>query len=104
MERVLADVSLEALRPSPNINTFGDLVNIVVRNATVVAGLISFALLVFGGLGVIIGAGGGDPKRIEQGQKTIVGAVGGLILILIAVWVVRILEAVTGKPVLQFVP
>lgn len=101
MERVLALVDLNTIRPAQNIDTFGELVNIVVKNAIVIAGLITFAFLVFGGLGVIIGAGGGDPKRIEQGQKTIVGAVGGLILILVAVWIVQMLEKVTGTSLLQ---
>jgi hypothetical protein len=101
MERLLAQVDLNDIRPAQDINTFSDLVNIVVKNAIVIAGLISFALLVFGGLGVIMGAGGGDSKRMEQGQKTITSAIMGLILVLVAVWIVQLLEKLTGRPLLS---
>lgn len=99
--RVLADVVLNTIRPSPNIGTFGELINIIVKNAVVIAGVISFALLVFGGLGIIMGAGGGDPKRMQQGRKTIVGALGGLILVLTSVWIIQIIEAITGTSLLR---
>lgn len=89
-------VDLSTLAPTTAFDTFGDLVTIVIKNAVVLAGIISFLLLVFGGFGVIIGAGSGDTHKIEQGQKTIVGAVAGLIVIVTAVWIVQILEKLTG--------
>lgn len=95
MNRVLA-VSLDELRPAQAIESFPELVNLVVKNAVVLAGIISFLLLVFGGLAVIMGAGGGDTKRIEQGQKTIVGAVVGLLLVVGSVWIMQLIGLITG--------
>jgi hypothetical protein len=97
MEQVFAQVNLgdPALRVSPFEN-FGDLVNIIVKNAFVFAGLITFFLLVFGGLSVIMGAGAGDSKKMESGKKTITGAVMGLLIVFAAYWIVQILEKITG--------
>jgi hypothetical protein len=76
--------------------TLGSLVTVIVRNAYVLAGLISFALLVFGGFGVIMAAGSGDAKKMEQGKKTVTGAVVGLVVVVVSFWIVQILGRLTG--------
>ncbi|MDP1722400.1 MAG: hypothetical protein Q8L37_04255 [Candidatus Gottesmanbacteria bacterium] len=76
--------------------TFGALVTVIVRNAFVLAGIISFLLLVFGGFSVIMAAGSGDTKELEKGQKTITYAVLGLILVVVSYWIVQIIEKVSG--------
>lgn len=81
--------------------TFSVLVNVIIRNAYVLAGIISFLLLVFGGLGVIIAAGSGDTKQLEKGKQTITYAVLGLILVVTSYWIVQIIEKVTGLSLLQ---
>lgn len=96
MKQIFAQVDLSEIRPARNIGSFTDLINLLVKNAVVIAGIITFLLLVLGGLGVIMGAGGGDTKQMEKGKKTITGAAIGLILILMSVWIMQIIKAITG--------
>jgi hypothetical protein len=100
MERIFAQVQLKDLTPSPNITTFADIVNVVVKNAFMLAGLLSFVILVFGRFSVIMGAGAGDTKKLEQGKKAITGAVVGLIIVVVSVWIIQILEKLTGQSIL----
>ena len=100
MERVLAQVNIREFAPNPNLTTFGDAVSVVVRNAFMLAGLITFVLLVFGGLGVIMGAGSGDTKKLESGKKTVTGAVIGLNIVVTSFWLVQLLERITGMTLL----
>lgn len=79
-----------------SFTSFGALVSVIVRNAFVLAGIISFLLLVFGGFSVIMAAGSGDTKELEKGQKTITYAILGLILVVTSYWIVQIIEKVSG--------
>lgn len=101
MERIFA-VDLQDLSPTfMAFPTFGDLVNVIIRNAFVLAGIVSFLLLVFGGFSVIMGAGAGDTKELEKGQKTITGAIAGLIIVVTSYWIVQIMEKLTGLHLLN---
>lgn len=81
--------------------TYGDVVDVVVRNAFVLGGIIAFILLIFGAFGVIVAAGSGDSKKLEQGKKAITSAVLGLIIIVGSFWIVQIIETITGVPILK---
>lgn len=98
MHRALA-VDLKSLAPSQSINTYGDLVNVIVRNAFVFAGIISFLLLIFGSFQVIVAAG--DTKKMETGRNAITGAIVGLLLVVGSFWIVQIIEVVTGTKILS---
>ncbi|MBI3342643.1 hypothetical protein HY032_00620 [Candidatus Gottesmanbacteria bacterium] len=101
MERIFA-VSLQGTSPTfGNFQTYSVLVNVIIRNAYVLAGIISFLLLVFGGFGVILAAGSGDTKELEKGKQTITYAILGLILVVTSYWIVQIIEKVTGLSLLQ---
>lgn len=82
--------------PAQNFKTFGSLVTVIVKNSFVLAGVISFILIVFGGFSVIMGAGGGDSKRMEQGKQTLTYAVIGLLLVIGSYSIVQILNYFTG--------
>ena len=81
--------------------SWGSLVSVVLRNAFVLAGIIGFIFLVLGGFSIIMGAGSGESKRIEQGKKTITAAIIGLILIFLSVWIIQIIETITGQSLLN---
>lgn len=81
--------------------TFGALVTVLVKNAFIIASVIAFIFLVFGGFSIIMGAGGGDTKKIEQGKEAMVGAVIGLILVVGSLWIVQIIEKLTGLSLLS---
>ncbi len=96
MERVYAQVAIEdVFTPAQNFNQIGPLVSVIVKNAFMLAGVIALVLLILGGFGIIAGAGG-DTKQLEQGKKTITGAIVGLIVIIGSFWIVQIIETITG--------
>jgi hypothetical protein len=104
MERVYAAFNLNDPTVFPmaqTFPTFGKLINVILRNAFMIAALIMFVFLVIGGLGVIMGAGGGDTKQLEKGRKTITGAVAGLLIIITSVWLIQIVEKLTGLSLLD---
>lgn len=75
-------------------------VTAVVKNAFVLAGVISFILLIFGGFNVIVAAG--DAKKAQQGKAAITGAVTGLLLVLGSYLLVQILDVLTGRTIFRF--
>lgn len=85
----------------PAYTSFGVLVTAVIKNAFVLAGVIAFVLIVVGGVGVIMGAGGGDAKSMEKAKQTITYAVIGLILVVTSYWIVQIIQKLTGLNLLQ---
>ncbi|OGG01626.1 hypothetical protein A2Z33_07615 [Candidatus Gottesmanbacteria bacterium RBG_16_52_11] len=91
----------DVFSPAGAFDSFGSLVSIIVKNAFVIGGILTFLLLVFGGLTYIMGAGNSDPKRMEQGQKTVVSAVSGLILIIGSYWILQILGLITGVDIIR---
>lgn len=100
MDKVFA-VDIGSLSPTfRSFTTFGALTSVIVKNAFVLAGVISFLLLVFGGFTVIMGAGG-DPKKLEQGKQSMTGAVAGLIIIVASYWIVQVIETVSGMKLLS---
>lgn len=105
MERIFAQAQeiidlKKEFTPAQSFNTFGQLASTLLKNAFVLAGLIAFVFLIFGGFGVIVSAGG-DTKKLESGKKTITGALVGLILIVTSYWIVQIIELITGLKLLN---
>ncbi len=100
MERIFAAVKLEDVTPS-SIGSFGELVSLVVFNAFVLAGVLSFVFLILGGFGVIVGAGGGDAKKLESAKNTIVYAVIGLLIVVGSLWIVQIVGTLAGIDILK---
>lgn len=87
--------------PAKTFTDFGSIVSVIVKNAFVLAGIISFVLLILGGFGIIVGAGSGDTKKLEQGKKAITGAVVGLLIVVLSVLLVQVIATVTGAEVLK---
>ncbi|MFZ5534640.1 MAG: hypothetical protein ACOY3M_00620 [Patescibacteria group bacterium] len=99
-EQVMAQSeNLQDLAPNPGLTTFGMLITAIVKNAFVLAGIISFILLIFGGFNVIVAAG--DAKKAQQGKTAITGAVTGLLVVLGSFWLVQIIEVITGLKLLS---
>ena len=86
--------------PAKTFDNFGAIVSVVVKNAFVLAGIISFILLIVGGLGIIMSAGSGDTKQMEQAKKSVTGAVIGLIVVVTSVFIVQIIATITGSEML----
>lgn len=86
---------------SIGITSFGQLVSSIVKNAFVLAGVISFFLLVVGAFGIITGAGSGDTKKMEGAKNTITAAVLGLVVIVGSIFIVKVLSVITGVDILS---
>ena len=81
--------------------TFGHFFSTLLFNVYAIAGIILIFLLIFGGIGVIIGAGGKDAAKLEQGKKTITIAIVGFIIIFASYFIVQIIQVLTGTNVLN---
>ena len=102
MQPVFAAVNLKSTFPEiTRFDTVGSIVSVVVSNAFVIAGVVFFILLIFGGFSVIASAGSGDTKGLERARGAIVGAVTGLILVIGSFWIIQIVELVTGISILH---
>lgn len=101
MEQVFAVDIKSVFAPAATFNSYGAIVSVVVKNAFVLAGIISFILLIVGGFGVIVGSGSGDAKGMEQAKKAVTGAVVGLIVVVTSVLIVQLIATITGSDVLK---
>lgn len=86
---------------SDTYKTTAGIISILLRNAYILAGVLLFLLLIFGGLGIIMGAGSGDAKKTGQGQQAVTSALIGFILIFASYWIILIIETVTGFKILS---
>jgi len=106
MERIFAQALIptvaikDIFTPATSFPTIGSLVNVLLRNSLVIAGVICLVLLISGGFSFIVSAGG-DAKAKEKGKNTITSALTGLVLIIAAYWIIQIIEIITGINILN---
>jgi hypothetical protein len=91
----------QSIKEAPQFQSPAALISIILRNVYMVAGLLLFALLIFGGISIILGAGGGDPKKTGQGQKAATAAVIGFLIIFASYWIIQIIGFITGIDILN---
>jgi hypothetical protein len=77
-------------------NTIGDLVALLVQASFVIAGVLILFLFIFGGFGIIMGAGNDNPEQAAKGKKALTSALIGFFIIFTAYWVIRIIEIIVG--------
>lgn len=82
-------------------SNFSQIINPLLKNSLTLAGIIFLALIIFGGLGMIIGAGSNDSKKTEQSKKTITSAVIGFAVVICAYFIIQIIQVVTGLNILN---
>lgn len=76
--------------------SIGSFISIVLPNIYVIAGVILFLLMIFGGFTYIKNAGKGDEEAVKKGQQAITAALIGFLIIFLSYWIIRIVEIVTG--------
>jgi len=86
---------------APQFGTIGAMVSIILKNVYIFAGVLLLFLLIFGGISIIMAAGGGDAKKTAQGQKAITRALIGFLIIFTSYWIIQIIEVITGVPILN---
>lgn len=81
--------------------TLSSLVSIILNNSLTFAGILLLVLLIFGGISLILGAGANDPKKAEQGRKTVTSALVGFLVVFLAYFIIQIIEIITGLDILN---
>jgi hypothetical protein len=87
----------------PDPSKFSELEPMVQKIISLViggAGVVLFFLLISGGFQLI--TSGGDPGKVAGAWKTITYAIGGLVVILLSILILRLIHTVTGVDVTQF--
>ena len=85
----------------PTYPSFSVLINIILKNALTLAGIIFLGLLIFGGITFIMNAGNGDSKKAEQSKAAITNAAIGFAIVILAYSIIKIIEAITGLSILN---
>lgn len=85
----------------PPFSDIGSFVSTLLPNVYVVAGVILFLLLIFGGFTYIVSAGQQKPEGVQKGKKAITAALIGFLLIFTSWWIIQIIEVITGLEILQ---
>ncbi len=81
--------------------TFGSLVSALLPNLYILSGLVFLVLLIFGGLSLIMAAGGQNPQQAEKGKNAVTAALIGFLLIFVSFWIIKIIETITGVKILS---
>ena len=84
-----------------NFKTLADVVNTVLPNLFLIAGLGILVIGVVAGFRVITGAGSGDAKAAEQGKRALTYAIAGIVIIFTSLFVVQLIELLTGINILK---
>lgn len=108
IHRLIASVDIGAETPLGGDNgalglrysNISQLINPLLKNSLTIAGIIFLALIIFGGIGMIAGAGNNDPKKAEQSKKTLTSAIIGFVVVFCAYFIIQIIEALTGVKIL----
>ncbi|NIM12951.1 MAG: hypothetical protein GTN82_13115 [Candidatus Aminicenantes bacterium] len=93
---LLANKGIEDVFPD-----LGTLISTILPNVYILAGVILFVLLLFGGFSFIMGAGGGNPDQANRGKQAIGAAVAGFGLIFASYWIIQIIQALIGIRILD---
>jgi hypothetical protein len=77
----------------------GSLINTLLPNIYLAAGLIIFFMIIMGGFMIISSAS--DPHKTEDGKKIITSAIMGLAIVICSYWIIQLIQVVTGLSILN---
>jgi len=79
----------ESIKNMPGTPNLGEQINKIVNYSTGIGGVIAFILIVIGGFQIILSAG--NPERVKAGKEMITSAIAGLLLIIFAVFILKLI-------------
>lgn len=91
---------MEGTEDVPTFASLETLFENVVRAAVSLAVVALFLMLLTGGFSFLFS--GGDPKKLEQARGTLTNAIIGLVVIISAYLILRIIQVFTGVEVTKF--
>lgn len=77
----------------------GSLLNNIIPNVYVAAGVVIFFMILFGGYSIL--SGGSDSHKLDEGKKVITSAIIGLIVLFASYWIIQLIQVITGVPILN---
>ncbi len=93
MKTVESGLGLSIGGKTENI-TPGDILSAALPYLYVIAGMILFVMLIWGGFEMMAGAA--EPKSQEAGKQRITAAVIGFVLLFVSYWIAQILQIIFG--------
>ncbi len=91
----------QSITQAPQFQSPLALVSTLLPNVYVIAGVLLFLLLIFGGFSIILGAGQNDPKKASQGQKAATAALIGFLIVFASYWIIQIIGFITNINILN---
>jgi len=85
----------------PAYQSIGSFISAILPNIYVIAGVILFLLMVFGGLTYIKSAGSSDEEGVKKGQQAITAALVGFLIIFASYWIIQLIEIITGVEIFK---
>ena len=70
-------------------------VSLVLKIAFAIAAISLLVFTVIAGISLIAGAGQSNPEKLEKGKSAIMSALIGFIVVLVAYWIVKLIEQIT---------
>lgn len=98
MNKVYADITITPIGPFTKL---ADLINLVIPNLMIIAGLVFLIFALMAGFSIIRGAGSADAQKLEQGKKALTFGILGLVLIFSSFFIVGLIEMLTGIKILK---
>lgn len=77
------------------------LIGPLLKTSLTAAGIIFLCLLIFGGFTLIMNSGSGDSKKAAQSQAIITDAVIGFLVVILAYFIIQVIQVVTGVAILN---
>jgi len=82
-------------------NTIADIANPIIQTIYILAGIITLAGLIYGGLMYAMGANQSEAPRIEAGKRALTWSIIGLVILIGIFWIVQLLEIFLGIDILN---
>lgn len=95
---MLVEKAYAAITPPSNITSIADVVNQVLPIVYGVSGLGLFVFLIYAGFTWLLSSG--DPDKLRKAQDTMLNAVIGLGIVLLAYFATRVIGGILGLPLL----
>jgi hypothetical protein len=106
MKLTQVPISNTLFNQHPDTNTLtnspGTLISHLLPNAIVLASIIFFFLILFGGFGLIVGAGKqSDPKQVAKAKDALTWGVIGFLIVISSYFILQILSELVGFDLLN---
>lgn len=90
------DINRSYQSPFTGPESIGNLVSLLLSNASVIAGVLFLIFVIIAGYSMMYNAGSGDPQKFAKGKDIITWAFVGFLIIFGAYWIIQIIQMVLG--------